>query len=220
VGWRALAFALGDLAAKGATPTYGLVSLSMPPEWSLEIVEGVYRGLSALASEVGLKLVGGDTSRAGEASLTLALLGRADVRPLPRSAVRAGWWVAVTGPLGGASLLVRRPRPLLARGVELAAAGCCSGDISDGLLRELDKFAMAAGVGGRLELPLVPCAEGVRPEVALASGEEVELVSCGQGPLPTGLIRVGGLTGDQRVIVVDGGGEEVRIEARGYDHFA
>jgi thiamine-monophosphate kinase len=220
VGWRSLAFALGDLAAKGATPTYGLVSLSMPPGWSLETVEGVYRGLSALASEVGLRLVGGDTSRAGEGSLTLALLGRTEVRPLPRSAVRAGWWVAVTGPLGGASLLVRRPRPLLDRGVELAAAGCCSGDVSDGLLRELDKFAMAAGVGARLELPLVPCAEGVRPEDALASGEEVELVSCGQGPLPAGLRRVGRLTEDKRVIVVGGGGEEVEITARGYDHFA
>ncbi|MBJ7598853.1 MAG: hypothetical protein DLM67_18805 [Candidatus Nephthysia bennettiae] len=220
VGWRALAFALGDLAAKGATPTYGLVSLSMPPGWSLETVEGVYRGLSALASEVGLKLVGGDTSRSGEGSLTLALLGRTEVRPLPRSAVRAGWWVAVTGPLGGASLLVRRPRPLLDRGVELAAAGCCSGDVSDGLLRELDKFAVAAGVGARLELPLVPCAEGVRPEEALASGEEVELVSCGQGPLPAGLKRVGRLTEDGRVIVVDGGGEEVEIATRGYDHFA
>jgi thiamine monophosphate kinase len=108
---------------------------------------------------------------------------------------------------------------LLDRGVELAAAGCCSGDVSDGLLRELDKFAMAAGVGARLELPLVPCAEGVRPEEALASGEEVELVSCGQGPLPTGLYQVGHLTQDQGVIVVEGGGEEVEIKARGYDHF-
>jgi thiamine-monophosphate kinase len=127
--------------------------------------------------------------------------------------------VAVTGPLGGASLEVRRPRPLLERGAELAAAGCCSGDVSDGLLRELDKFAMAAGVGARLELPLVPCAEGVPPERAIASGEEVELVSCGQGPLPPGLHRVGRLTTTPGVIVVGGGGEEIPIEERGYDHF-
>jgi thiamine-monophosphate kinase len=221
VGWRALAFALGDLAAKGASPTYGLVSVSMPPGWSLGVAEGIYRGLSSLGGEVGLKLVGGDTSRApSEGTLTLALLGRTWVRPLPRSAVRADWWVAVTGPLGGASLLVRRPRPLLERGAELAAAGCCSGDVSDGLLRELDKFSMAAGVGARLELPLIPCVEGVEPELALANGEEVELVSCGQGPLPPGLHRVGRLTPDPRVIVVDGRGEEVQIVERGYDHFA
>jgi thiamine-monophosphate kinase len=220
VGWRALAFALGDLAAKGASPTYGLVSVSVPPGWRIETLEGIYRGLSGLAAEVGLKLVGGDTTRApGDGALTLALLGRALVQPLPRSAVRGDWWVAVTGPLGGASLEVRRPRPLLERGAELAAAGCCSGDVSDGLLRELDKFAMAAGVGARLELPLVPCAEGVRPERAIASGEEVELVSCGQGPLPPGLHRVGRLTTTPGVIVVGYGGEEIPIEERGYDHF-
>ena len=220
VGWRALAFALGDLAAKGASPTYGLVSLSFPDRWTEDTVEGIYRGLSQLAAEVGLKLVGGDTTRApNDGVLTLALLGRTTLRPIPRSAVRSGWWIAVTGPLGGASLLVRRPRPLLERGAELAAAGCCSGDVSDGLVRELDKFAVAAGVGARLELPLVPCVEGVEPERAIASGEEVELVSCGQGPLPAGLHPVGVLTPDSRVVVVDGSGEEISISARGYDHF-
>jgi thiamine-monophosphate kinase len=220
VGWRALALALGDLAAKGAAPTYGLVCLSIPTGWGESVVEGIYRGLAALAGEVGLKLVGGDSTRAPtEGVLTLALLGRTAVRPLPRSAVRPAWWVAVTGPLGGASLEVRRPRPLLARGARLAAAGYCSGDISDGLLRELDKFAAAAGVGARLELARIPCVEGVAPEQALASGEEVELVTCGEGPLPAGLHRVGELTEDARVNVVDAAGQEVEILERGYDHF-
>jgi thiamine-monophosphate kinase len=221
VGWRALAFALGDLAAKGALPTYGLVSLSIPSSWSADLAEGVYRGLSGLAGEVGLKLVGGDTtaSPAG-ASLTLALLGTTPRRPIPRSAARPGWRVAVTGPLGGASLLDRRPRPLLERGVELAAAGLCCGDVSDGLLRELDKFSVAAGVGARLQLPLVPCAEGATLEQALASGEEVELVCCGEGQFPEGLTVVGELTAGPGVQVVDGRGEEVDVRERGYDHFA
>jgi thiamine-monophosphate kinase len=126
----------------------------------------------------------------------------------------------VTGPLGGASLHSRRPRPLLERGAELAAAGLCCGDISDGLIRELDKFAEAAGVGARLELSLVPCAEGASPEQALASGEEVELVCCGPDPLPDGLLVVGKLTRSQAVTVVDGRGEEVEVKERGYDHFA
>jgi thiamine-monophosphate kinase len=221
VGWRALAFALGDLAAKGALPTYGLVSLSLPRSWIADVAEGVYRGLSGLAGEVGLKLVGGDTTAApGPASLTLALLGTTRVRPIPRSAARPGWRVAVTGPLGGASLLERRPRPLLERGVELAAAGLCCGDISDGLLRELDKFSVAAGVGARLQLALVPCAEGATPEHAMASGEEVELVCCVKDPLPEGLTVVGELTADPGVRVLDGRGEEVHVTERGYDHFA
>lgn len=221
VGWRALAFALGDLAAKGALPTYGLVSLAIPREWEPDTAVGIYRGLAGLAAEVELKLLGGDTTSAPAASvLTLALLGRTQLRPVPRSAARPGWAVGVTGPLGGASLQWSRPRPLLQRGVELAAAGLCCGDISDGLLREMDKFAQAAGVGARLELEKVPRLPGVSPEQALASGEEVELVCCGPDPLPAGLHVVGELSTDNRVVVLGADGEEVQIEERGYDHFA
>src|SRR5690348_1051963 len=42
VGWRALCFALSDLAAKGAAPTFGLVSFSMPRRWPVEVAVGIY----------------------------------------------------------------------------------------------------------------------------------------------------------------------------------
>jgi len=220
VGWRALCFALGDLAAKGARPTYGLVSLSMPRSWPDGVAEGIYRGLAALADDVGLRLVGGDTTRApSEGSLTLMLLGRAATAPVPRSAALPGWLIGVTGPLGGASPDWERPRPRLVVGARLAASGLCCGDISDGLVAELDKFAAAAGVGARLRLHAVPLAEGAEPLAALASGEEVELVCCGPA-LPEGIHPVGELTRGGRVVVVDARGDEVVLGDRGYDHFA
>jgi thiamine-monophosphate kinase len=220
VGWRALCFALGDLAAKGAAPTYGLVSLSMPRRWGVEVAEGIYRGLAGLAGEVGLRLVGGDTTAAPhDGALTLTLLGSSPVSPVARSAARPGWLVGVTGPLGGASLGWDRPRPRLALGAELAALGLCCGDVSDGLLRELDKFAAAAGVGARLRLDAVPRAGGAGPMAAVASGEEVELVCCGPA-LPAGLHPVGELTADGAVTVVDAAGRAIEVGDRGYDHFA
>lgn len=220
VGWRALCFALGDLAAKGARPTYGLVSLSLPRRWAAGVAEDVYRGMAALAAEVGLRLAGGDTTAAPhDGALTLMLLGTTAVEPVPRSAARPGWQVGVTGPLGGASLGWERPRPRLALGAELAAAGLCCGDVSDGLLAELDKFAAAAGVGARLRLDEVPRAEGASPLAALASGEEVELVCCGPA-LPAGMHPVGELTDDGAVVVLDGRGRPVEVEERGYDHLA
>src|SRR5262249_39788970 len=102
---------------------------------------------------------------------------------------------------------------------ELAASGLCSGDISDGLLAEMDKFAAASGVGARVRLDAVPCAEGATALAALSSGEEVELVCCGPS-LPSTVHRVGQLTADGRVVVVDGQGREIEVEERGYDHFA
>jgi thiamine-monophosphate kinase len=221
VGWRALCFALGDLAAKGASPAYGLAALSVPRRWDADVAVGIYRGLAALAVEVGLRLVGGDTTSAPhDGSLTLTLLGTTAIRPVPRSAARAGWAVGVTGPLGGASLEWARPRPRLALGAELAAAGLSCGDISDGLVRELDKFAAAAGVGARIRMEAVPRAEGASAERALASGEEVELVCCGRPPLPAAVRVIGELTQGGAVVVVDGAGREVEVRERGYDHFA
>ena len=220
VGWRALCFALGDLAAKGAVPSWGLVSLSMPPRWPVAVAEDIYSGMGELAEEVGLRLVGGDTTASPhDGALTLMLLGTCTHQPVPRSAARSSWLVGVTGALGGASLDWEWPRPRLSLGTELAAAGLCCGDISDGLLMELDKLAAAAGVGARLRLDQVPRAEGASAAQALSSGEEVELVCCGPS-LPPDLTVVGDLTDDGRVLVVDRSGREVLVGERGYDHFA
>ena len=87
----------------------------------------------------------------------------------------------MTGPLGGAALALRerRPFPLLPRlseGARLNQAGICCGDISDGLLRELDNFRDAAGVGARVENERVPRAAGATALDALTSGEEAELL--------------------------------------------
>jgi thiamine-monophosphate kinase len=221
VGWRALCFALGDLAAKGARPAYGLASLALPKGWPPETAVGIYRGMAELARGVGLRLIGGDTSSTpGLASLTLALVGRTAIQPRPRSAVQAGWAVGVTGPLGGAGIDAGRPWPRLEQGEQLARAGLVCGDISDGLVREHDKLSAIAGIGARLQIDLVPRVPGVSPEAALASGEEVELVCWGPPPLPPGIWVVGELTSDARVLVLDAQGREVAIEDRGYDHFA
>jgi thiamine-monophosphate kinase len=220
VGWRALCFALGDLAAKGARPTFGLVSIAIPRSWPVTTTEGIYRGIAGLAAETGLRLAGGDTTATpGPGSLTITVLGAAAVEPKPRSAAQPGWRVGVTGPLGGAKLEWSRPRPRLEVGERLAVAGLCSGDISDGLVRELDKFAAAAGVGAVVRLDAVPRAEGVAPLEAIASGEEVELVTCGPAPLPPWVHEVGELTAGGRVVVVGPDGRPIRVEERGYDHF-
>jgi thiamine-monophosphate kinase len=220
VGWRALAFALGDLAAKGARPTYGLVALSVPRRWSADVPEGIYRGLAELAAEVGCRLVGGDTTLAPDHGvLTLSLLGFASTGPIPRAAVQAGWAIGVTGPLGGSGLDWSRPRPRLRLGAELCSRGMCCGDISDGLLRELDKFSATAGVGSRLKLASVPRVRGVSPMEAIASGEEVELVCAGRRPLPDGITEVGELVSTPEVVVLDADGAPLEVPRRGWDHF-
>ncbi len=202
VGWRALALALGDLAAKGARPTQALVSLSAPREWDLETALGIYRGIAELAGRVGLSVAGGDTTESrGGGVLSITALGRSATRPLARSAARPGWSVAVSGPLGAAAVALAartslRLEPRLAEGQRLNRLGLVCGDISDGLWAELEKFRVMAGCGCDLDGSRVPLATGASLEQALTSGEEAELVCAGPAELveQAGLAAVGVLT--------------------------
>jgi len=222
-GWRALALALGDLAAKGASPTWALTSVAVPRSWKVDDFVGLFAGMHALAAKVGMAIEGGDMSAIdGPAVLSLTVAGHASERPLPRSAAKPGWSVAVTGPLGGAALALRQRRalrlePLLEQGKRLNGLGLCCGDISDGLVREMEKFAEMSGCGCDLRALDVPVAGGASLEDALTSGEEVELVCVGPEDVvrSAGLTTVGVLTRERAVNL-----EGAEIAGRGYDHFA
>jgi len=148
--------------------------------------------------------------------------GRTDKMPLARSQARPGWSVAVTGPLGAAAVALRERRPLhleprIEEGRRVNALGIVCGDVSDGLVRELQKFSAMAGIGFILEAADVPRAPGASIEEALASGEEAELVCVGpeDAVRKAGLQVVGRSTVEAEVLVV---GSE--LETTGYDHFA
>jgi thiamine-monophosphate kinase len=222
-GWRALALALGDLAAKGARPAWALTSLAVPRRWSIADFKGLFAGMHALAQQVGMALVGGDLSAIeGPAVLSITVAGDVEKRPIPRSDVMPGWLVAVTGPLGAAGLALRRRRPLLLQprldeGRRLNAMGICCGDISDGLVREMEKFESMSGYGSVIRAAEVMRVAGASAVDALTGGEEAELVCVGppQAIEAAGLRVVGEMTDSPGVTVVG-----AELDRTGYDHFA
>lgn len=228
VGWRSLALALGDLAAKGAEPAWALVALALPKRWHVDQVDGLYRGMAELGGRFKLAIEGGDlTAIEGGAVLSLTVAGRTNDLPLARAQAEAGWSVAVTGPLGEAALALRARRPnrlvpLVEEGRRLNALGLCCGDVSDGLVREMEKFAAMAGVGCTLWGEDVPRAARASMEEALTSGEEAELVCVGPEELlkKAGLQPIGRLTDDRVVRVIDARGADMKLRSAGYDHFA
>jgi len=226
-GWRSLALALGDLAAKGATPTWALTSVAIPKSWPVGNLAGLYEGMAALAQRTGTPMVGGDMSAIdGPAVLSITIVGRTDSRPLARGEARPGWGVAVTGPLGAAAVALREHRalrlePRLAEGRRLNRAGLCCGDISDGLVREMEKFAEFSGAGCVIRAAEVPVAQGAGWQDALTSGEEAELVCCGPDELikRAGLRTIGTLIVDAAVRFVGADDQPVQLKLGGYDHF-
>ena len=227
-GWRSLALALGDLAAKGADPAWAVASLAIPRGWPVERLEGLYRGMKELAQRFHLSIEGGDlNSIEGPAVLSLTVTGRTTVMPLARSQAQPGWAVGVTGPLGAAAMALRERRPLrfvplIEEGRRLNALGLCCGDVSDGLVREMEKFEAMAGLGCVLWGEDVPRAAGASIQDALTSGEEAELVCVGPEDLlrKAGLQSIGKLTDDTSIRVIDARGVDIALRVSGYDHFA
>jgi thiamine-monophosphate kinase len=227
-GWRSLALALGDLAAKGADPAWALTALAMPKHWTVEHLAGLYKGMSDLGKQVRIGIVGGDMSATpGPAILSITVAGRTVKLPLARAQAQPGWSIAVTGPLGASAVALRERRafrfvPKLEEGRRLNELGLCCGDVSDGLVREMEKFAAMAGVGSLLWAEDVPRAAGASLEDALTSGEEAELVCVGPETVleQAGLKPVGKLTDDGIVNVIDARSAPVVLRSAGYDHFA
>ena len=106
--------------------------------------------------------------------------------------------------------------PLIEEGRRLNEAGLCCGDISDGLVREMEKFAAMSGVGCELQADSVPRAGGASVEDALTSGEEPELVCVGprEAVQNAGLHLVGEMTPGGTVNI-----KGARVARSGYDHF-
>jgi thiamine-monophosphate kinase len=245
VGHKALATALSDIAAMGAGPGEAYVALALPPgfEGALELVDA----MRALAAEHGVALAGGDVVSAPVLAVTVSVTGwsGAAERLVYRSGARPGDLVGVTGELGGSGAGLRalqrgethgplvdrhrRPQPLLATGLALAAAGVTAMiDVSDGIATDAGHIARASGVTLDLRLADLPLAPGVSPEDAATAGDDYELLFTAPPEASTDVERAAEATGTRVSWLGDvgAGGPVARLHAAdgtvadlsGYEH--
>ncbi|MDE1170424.1 MAG: thiamine-phosphate kinase [Verrucomicrobium sp.] len=230
-GRKALARAVSDVAAMGGRPTHALVTLALPPRTAAARVAGLYKGLSALAEECGVALVGGETTRAPRLLLSISLLGLCAAAPVLRSGGKPGDDLWVTGPLGRNATRAGKNHhlrftPRLKEGAWLARnrAAHAMMDLSDGLAADLPRLAQASRCGFRLDPALLAraAASGATPAQALQAGEDYELLFAApprlrarleRWPFPHAPCRIGALTAPGR-------GQSPRTLGHGFDHFA
>lgn len=180
VGYKSLARATSDLAAMGASPRFFFLTLALPANRTGTWLDKFLRGMGRAARELGLRLVGGDTSQFPVISISITVLGAVEQNlAIARSGARPGDRIYVSGSLGGAQFgfeLLRRGlgksarhRPLLQPhlypqirlelGSWLARHSVASSmmDISDGLSTDLARLCHASRAGAHLYAARIPC---------------------------------------------------------------
>jgi thiamine-monophosphate kinase len=226
IGRKALARALSDLAAMGATPLAAVITLGLPETESVSRLRAIYRGLERLAKKYGVNLVGGETTRAQQLFLNVALLGECrGYQPVLRSGARPGDSIFVTGKLGATQArhhLVFEPR--LAEGQWLARQKIATAlmDLSDGLGADLPRLAKASGVSFQIDPARLPRARGATLAQALNDGEDYELLFTTSPAAAKTLKKKWPFATPVRCIGVAGprgGKSRESFLAHGFDHF-
>ncbi|MBN8775027.1 MAG: thiamine-phosphate kinase, partial [Thiobacillus sp.] len=224
LGHKSLAVNLSDLAAMGATPRWATLAIALPEEndaWLNAFARGFFR----MADLHGLELVGGDTSRG---TLTISITVMGEVPPgqaLRRDGAQTGDDVWVSGMLGSAALALAYrqgrlfmeqidaakvlpalylPMPRIALGEALRGLASSAIDISDGLLGDLGHI-----LGGDDYELCFTAPPGRRDAVQAAAAAAGVAVS-----------RIGRITAEPGLNVLDADGQPLPIAHTGYDHFA
>jgi thiamine-monophosphate kinase len=192
LGYKAAAVNLSDLAAMAAEPLGLLVGLAVPPETGDAAILELYEGVA----EAGVPVLGGDTTAAGEFSVSVTAVGRSERVP-GRAGARPGDVLVVTGPLGGAAaglyalkhglegfdeLVERQRRPplRLEEGRRLGPFAHALIDLSDGILSDAARIAARSSCRLAIDVDRVPRAARLGEVAELpfwTMGEDYELLA-------------------------------------------
>lgn len=250
LGHRAAAQNLSDINAMGGTAHSLTLGLALPEDLTLGWVLDFARGFAAEARTVGATVIGGDVTRGTEIVAAVTVLGSVEKAPVLRSGARAGDVVALCGRQGWAAgglavlgrgfrsprVLVeayRRPEPPYAAGPAAANAGASALiDVSDGLLLDASRIAIASGVRIDLESAALEVAEPLHAVGAALGADPLSFVLTGgedhsllgtfavDATLPEGWHTVGWVLErtepDEPVITVDGAEPDGDL---GWSHF-
>ena len=255
VAWKLVAVNLSDLAAKGARPIGVLLGYALgDSSWDAAFARGLATALGAF----GLPLLGGDTVAmpAGAPRLLgLTAIGAAGDATPSRSGARPGDQLWVSGTIGdaGAGLKLlrdgraepaglieryRNPRPRLEAGQRLAPMAAAMMDVSDGLLIDAARMAVASGCGVTIEIDAVPMSvdllhlvgDGLAARLEAASaGDDYELLFAAAaadehaivaladaGGLP--FTRIGAFEAGRGLALTDHGAPVALPERLGFEH--
>lgn len=104
LGYKIVTAAVSDIYAMNAVPQQILIDLAIPNKYSVQMMEQLYQGIDAAASDYGIQVTGGDTTASHQMlAISVTATGSAPEENLIyRDGAREGDIICVTGDLGGA----------------------------------------------------------------------------------------------------------------------
>lgn len=202
VGYKSLVRATSDVVAMGATPRFFLLTLAlsakaMRQDW----LSSFLRGMARAARELGMSIIGGDTTKSDRVFISITTIGEiAPRRALRRSGARTGDLIYVSGKLGRAQLglamvlrgYARNPRfqavtkqhlypkirPDLGAWLAQHPVASSMMDISDGLSTDLARLCTAGRTGAEIwadKLPVVPVSKEILKKLGKRYIDPVQL---------------------------------------------
>lgn len=248
VAWRLVASNLSDLAAKGAKPIGVMLGYMLESdEWDRRFFDGMVEATQML----NVPLLGGDTvskgERSGSRSIGMTALGVATYTPVPaRNGAKAGHGLFVTGNVGDAlagfeldrsgkegppDLLAAYwwPQPQIEFGQALVSVVSAMLDVSDGLLLDANRVALASGLALEIDLGSIPLSsdyvalrsDSLESRIQAASwGDDYQLLFAAplDVELPVPATRVGTFTSGSGLTLKHQGASIPLPASLGYQH--
>jgi thiamine-monophosphate kinase len=247
-GNKAVEVNVSDVGAMGAEPKYFLVSLVLPREIDVEIIEDIYKGMRQAGKKYRIEIIGGNITHGNQLIIDICMIGEAKEKNLKfRSSARPGDWIMVSGDLGsssaGLNLFLKNiigfkqvkkkhlePEAKFYKVKPFLKYINAMIDVSDGLASEVRRICEQSGNGAviyRDSIPIKPETEKAAKacgknatDLALYGGEDFELVYT-VSKENLGKVKgfkVGEITQKKGVRIIKNGKEELS-EKHGYDHF-
>lgn len=201
LGYKAVMVNVSDIAAMGGKSLYILMSIALPNNVEDTWLNGYLKGVSDACSEVGIFLIGGDTTASKDGIfINFTIVGEVEKSHVKyRKNAKNGDLICITAGLGDSlagfhSLMEGsvnrltqkhcRPKAHFNEGLWLGKQEFVHAmmDLSDGLYLDLARMMLASGVGAEINLDKIPLSKDFtqfakkhnwnEAEQAVVSGEE------------------------------------------------
>ncbi len=248
VGKKAIEINVSDIGAMGGIPKYALVSLVLPRDIDVKIIDRIYKGMRASCSKYSVEIIGGNITHGKQLVIDIDMVGEVKKENLClRSEAKPGDFILVSDDLGsstaGLKLFLKKIKgheKVKKKHLEPEAKLCkvkkflkhinAMIDVSDGLASEITRICEQSKTGAIIFCDNIPIKNETRNaakalkenplDFALFGGEDFELVFTVSEKNLNKVkgFLVGEITKGNKIYLYSKGKKKL-LKKHGYDHF-